>query len=367
MKYRTFGNTGFQVSSLGYGAMRMTARSGKALHYAIDHGVNYIDTAYAYHNGLNEIMLGRILKQAGYKKRVKIATKLPCWLISSPQDPDKYLNEQLKRLQIEHIEFYLLHALYKERWLNLNHYKILDWAEKVKKQGKIGHFGFSFHDSYDVFKAIIDGYDQWDFCYIQYNYLNENIQAGKVGLDYASKKGIAVVIMEPLLGGVLANPPLEIKQFFEEQQEDPVDIALRWLWDKPEVSCVLSGMASVEQVTQNVKIADQYGIGNLSSREKKLIEQVKSLYNQADPIMCTKCKYCMPCPSHVDIPFILELYREAVNYNKYALNKLFYSIHIADESKASACTQCRLCEEKCPQKIRISEWMQKIQKEFSAS
>jgi predicted aldo/keto reductase-like oxidoreductase len=365
MQYRKLGRTGFEVSSLGFGGMRISAMSAKAIHYAIDHGVNYIDTGYSYQDGLNEVLIGKIIKPVYYRDKVKIATKMPCWLVHSPEDFDKYLEEQLRKMQTDYFDFYLLHALHKERWRKMDRYKVLDWAQRVARQGKIGHFGFSFHDSFEVFKEIIDAYEHWDLCYIQYNYMNEKVQAGKEGLQYASSRGLGVVIMEPLLGGALANPPASVNEVFERSGMDPVELALRWLWDQPEISCVLSGMTTIEQTTQNASIADHYGVGNLSMSERQLIKTAKLLYDKINPITCTKCKYCMPCPSGVNIPINLELYSEAINYGKLELNKEFYNYHVPDANKASSCINCKQCEEKCPQKIKISDWMHKIHKELS--
>lgn len=375
MQYRGFGQTGFNISALGFGGLRLPIVNkqsrivdenevAKMLHYAVEHGVNYIDTAYDYHDGHSETVIGKVLKQMNYRSRVKIATKQPCWLIREPGDPDKYLNEQLEKLQTEHIDFYLLHGLYNERWQLVQQFRVLEWAEKAIRQGKIGHLGFSFHDSHEVFKEIVDGYDKWDFCQIQYNYMNENVQAGKRGLEYAAKKGLAVVIMEPLLGGALVNPPKDINSIFTEYGINPVDLALRWLWDKPEVACVLSGMSSLEQVKQNIEIANRSGINTFTEIENEIIERVREAYGQSNPIPCTRCRYCMPCPNMVDIPFNLELYSEAVVHRKYDMSRTFYNFHIPDVSKAGACVQCRLCEEKCPQKIKISELMPLIDKKL---
>lgn len=375
MQYRKFGKLDFQVSALGFGAMRLPIidnqgqnidmnEAARMIYYAIDSGVNYIDTAYPYHEGFSETAVGNILKQGDYRSKVKIASKQPVWLIQEPGDPDKYLNEQLEKLQTDHIDFYLLHGLFSDRWKFIQDFKMLEWAEKVLQQGKIGHIGFSFHDGFELFKEVIDSYDKWDFCQIQYNYVNEDVQAGKRGLEYAASKGLAVIVMEPLLGGTLANPPQNIQEAFSKVNADPVDIALRWLWDKPEVSCVLSGMSTMDQVKQNIAIADRSGVYTLTESENRLVEKVQELHKTNNPIPCTKCRYCMPCPNGVNIPYNIEVYNEAVVHNKYDLSKSLYNWHIPDVHKAAACTQCRLCEEQCPQKIGISEWMPKIHKEL---
>lgn len=375
MQYRKFGKLDFQVSALGFGTMRLPCldnqgnninlnEAAKMIHYAIDHGVNYIDTAYPYHEGFSETAVGQILKQATYRSKVKIATKQPIWLIQEPGDADKFLNEQLEKLETDHIDFYLFHALFTERWKSVNDFRLLEWAEKAIQQGKIGHIGFSIHDGFDLFKEVVDAYDKWDFCQIQYNYVNEDVQVGTEGLKYAADKGLAVVVMEPLLGGTLANPPANIQEAFARENADPVDIALRWLWDKPEVSCVLSGMSNMEQVEHNIEIANRSGIHTLKEHENLLVKEVLELHKANSPVPCTKCKYCMPCPNGVNIPYNIELYNEAKVHNKYDLSKPLYNWHIPEANKAAMCTQCGLCEDKCPQKIAISQWMPKIHSEL---
>jgi predicted aldo/keto reductase-like oxidoreductase len=203
----------------------------------------------------------------------------------------------------------------------MKEHRVLEWAEKTKRQGKIGHIGFSFHDSFKLFKEIVDSYDQWDLCQIQYNYMNENVQAGKAGLKYAADRGIAVVIMEPLLGGILANPPKSIQSIFDESDANPADIALRWLWNLPEVACVLSGMSNLEQVEKNIKYAGHSGIGQLSMSENEIVEKAKARFREKNLIPCTKCRYCMPCPNGVNIPHNFEVYNDAAIYENANLSK----------------------------------------------
>lgn len=374
MKFRRFGKLDWQVSALGFGAMRLPVVDNdhpkvnepeaiKMIRYAIDHGVNYVDTAYPYHGGNGEIVVGKAL-QDGYREKVRLATKMPIWLINSKEDMDKTFNEQLKKLQTEYLDFYLLHALNKDSWLKIKNLNVFNWAERVISEGRIKYLGFSFHDDYEVFKEIIDAYDKWTLCQIQYNYENEEIQAGTRGLKYAAGKGLAVVIMEPLLGGALANPPPAVKQIWDDASKNPVETALQWLWNKPEVSVVLSGMSAMEQVKQNIEFASRSGVGLLTEEDLKLVARVHTAYKELRPIPCTKCGYCMPCPNGVDIPGNFEVYNNGVAYNSMGASKWAYNNNIPVEKRASACVGCRTCEEKCPQKIKISEWMPKIDKEL---
>lgn len=373
MNYRNLGNNGFKVSSLGFGAMRLPILNNdagnidkketeKMIIYSIDNGINYFDTAYVYHNGLSEIVLGKIFKKNKCRNKIKIATKMPCWLIEKYEDFDKYLNEQLERLQTNHIDFYMLHGLFSERWDKVYNKNVLDWAEKTIQKGKIGQFGFSFHDDFEVFKKILDSYDKWSFCQIQYNYINENVQAGKKGLQYAAGKNVSTIIMEPLLGGMLANPPLHIKSIFDEKNINPVDMALRWLWDQKEISTVLSGMSNFKQVKQNIEFAKKSKANNMTQFDKEIISLVQNKYKEYHQIPCTKCRYCMPCPNDVDIPRNLELYNESNIHLE--LSKTHYNYHTPEKLRASSCIQCGICEKKCPQKIKISELMPVINKKL---
>ena len=372
MQYRKFGKLDWRVSALGFGCMRLPTvgedsknidepEATRMLRYAIDHGVNYVDTAYPYHGGNSERVVGRVLKD-GYREKVRLATKLPCWEVKVSEDFDRLLNEQLEKLQTDHIDFYLLHALNKKSWDKVRDLDVLKWAEGVIAGGRIGHLGFSFHDEYQVFQEILDAYDGWAFCQIQYNYMDIENQAGTKGLEYAVSKGLAVVIMEPLLGGKLVNPPDPIQALWDTaaNKRAPADWALQWLWSQPEVSVVLSGMSAMEQVEQNVVSAGASTIKALTSEELALIGQVRAKYQEICPIPCTKCDYCMPCPNGVDIPGNFGVYNEGAMYEKPDQARQAYNMWIAEEKRASACIQCRECEEKCPQSIRISEWMPRV-------
>jgi predicted aldo/keto reductase-like oxidoreductase len=366
MQYRQFGQLDFEVSALGFGAMRLPTVNGKVdepratemIRYAVDHGVNYVDTAYPYHGGQGEVLVGRAL-QDGYREKVRLATKMPCWLVETPADFDRYLGEQLEKLQTDHIDVYLLHALWHERWVRMRNMGVFEWAEQALADGRIGHLGFSFHGTLPLFKEVIDAYD-WTMCQIQYNLLNEDVQAGTDGLEYAAERGVAVVIMEPLLGGALVNPPDAVKSVWDEAGANPVDVALRWLWHKPQVSVVLSGMSALEHVRQNVEIAGRSGVGTLTREELDLVARVQGAYRELDSIPCTKCGYCMPCPNGVDIPRNFELCNQAAVYGNEDLAKSLYNWHMPQEQRAEACIACRECEEKCPQQIPISEWMPRV-------
>ena len=366
MKYRQFGRLDWKTSALGFGCMRFPTKNGnedideaeaaRMLRYAIDHGVNYVDTAYPYHGGNSEPFVGRVL-QDGYREKVRLATKLPSWKIEEPEDFDKYLNEQLERLKTDHIEFYLLHALREKWWHKLRDLDVLAWAERAKADGRIGHLGFSFHDEYEVFQEIVDAYD-WTFCQIQYNYMDLDTQAGTKGLEYAASRGLAVVIMEPLLGGRLVDPPEPIEEIWDEAptSRSAADWALQWLWHKPEVSVVLSGMSTMEHVKENVTSADASGIGTLTEEELAVIDRVRETYEALCPIPCTQCNYCMPCPHGVDIPRNLQIYNEGAIYEKPEQARRSYEF-LDDEKRADACVACLECEDKCPQTIPISDWM----------
>jgi predicted aldo/keto reductase-like oxidoreductase len=376
MQYRKFGLLDWQASVLGFGCMRLPlhgedpsqidqAEAANMLHYAIDHGVNYLDTAYPYHGGQSEVFVGEVLK-GGYRDKVRLATKMPGWLVESAEDFDRYLNEQLAKLQTEHIDFYLLHGLGEERWQKLRDLDVLTWAEKAIADGRIGHIGFSFHDSYEVFQEIVDAYGGWAFCQIQYNYMDIENQAGTKGLRYAASKGLAMVIMEPILGGRLVNPPQSIQALWDvaPRSRTPAEWALDWLWDQPEVAVVLSGMSTMGQVVENIASAEASAVGGFTQAELELIEQVRAKYQELSPIPCTKCDYCMPCPNGVNIPRVFEIYNQGAMYDKVDSARIEYNRWLPENQNADNCIACWECEEVCPQKIPISEWMARIHEEL---
>ena len=329
---------------------------------AIDRGVNYVDTAYVYHEGKSESFLGKALSD-GYREKVKIATKLPMWNVKGPEDFDRLLKEQLERLQTEQIDFYLFHALDKNRWRDqVLKIDLLEKARKAREDGRIAHIGFSFHDDFAGFEEILNGSDLWEFCQIQYNYMDTENQAGERGLKMAAEKGLAVVIMEPLLGGRLAVPPKDILQVMEAVNPDrpAADWALQWLWNQPEVSLVLSGMSTMEQVEGNLHSADISGVGSMQAAEGEVIAQAREIFRARTVIPCTKCGYCMPCPTGVNIPGNFEFYNYAHLYEDLEDAKFRYKIFLQDGQRADQCVACGACLELCPQSIPISEWMPKV-------
>lgn len=387
MQYRTLGKLAWRPSALGFGAMRLPVinadparideeKATRLVRYAIDHGVNYIDTAYPYHRGTGEPFLGRALKN-GYRERVKLATKQPCWLIKEASDFDRYLDEQRARLDTQTIDFYLLHALDAARWSAARDLGVLDWAERAMADGRIGRLGFSFHDTYAVFQEIIDAYDGWSFCQIQYNYLDIEYQAGTRGLEYAANKGLGVIVMEPLRGGLLAGRagqrpgqgvPASIQKLWDTaaQRRTPAEWAFEWLWNQGAVSLVLSGMSTLGQVKENIASANRSGTGTLSAEELALVERVRDEYRRMSPIPCTDCKYCQPCPNGVDIPAIFGYYNQAMMFNAPGYARSAYRTWLSEERRADKCLACGECETKCPQHIAIIEWLEKADRYLSA-
>ncbi len=375
MQYRNFGRLDWKASALGFGCMRFPTSDGerlspniaeaeavRMLRHAIDSGVNYLDTAYAYHGGQSEIVVGRALRD-GYRQKVRLATKSPTWLVEGPADFDRLLNEQLVKLKTDYIDFYLLHALSRERWQNvvLKH-GLLDRAEAALADGRIRHLGFSFHDEYDAFEEIVTGAKLWSFCQIQYNYMDAENQAGTRGLKLAADQGLAVVVMEPLMGGRLADPPKDVLEAMQNfpQRRSPVEWALEWLWDQPEVSVVLSGMSSMSQVKENLRFADGSRVGAFSKADHELIAEAREKYSARIAIPCSKCNYCMPCPNGVYIPANFDFYNYAHLFDDLAGARFKYQIFLKEEQRSSACIACGICEGLCPQNIAISEQMEKV-------
>jgi len=380
MQYRTFGNLEWKPSALGFGAMRLPTiserRDGVSTHQmsdidephaieliraAIDGSINYLDTARPYHNGQSEVVVGKALRD-GYRERIKLATKLTLSHIESSEAFDPFLDGQLERLQTDHIDFYLLHALNAPNWTKVQELDVLAWAESAISDGRIRHLGFSFHDEYPVFKEIVEAYD-WTFCQIIANYMDVEFQAGLRGLELAASRGIAVSIMEPLRGGQLARtPPPTVEAVWSEIEDRrmPADRSLQWLWNRPEVSIVLSGMSTMEQLEENLASADRSAIGSLSREELAVYDRARVAYHVLNPIPCTDCKYCQPCPQGVDIPLAFSIYNEKVIYGESAGGFTAFADYCTMRSGANRCVACGQCEEVCPQQIPIIEWLAKV-------
>ena len=369
MQYRKFGKSGFDVSILGFGCMRLPLMPGvnggepdagkideaeaiKMIRYAIDEGVNYVDTAYPYHRSTSEILVGKALKD-GYREKVMLATKLPVWLMKAKEDFDKYLDEQLEKLQTDHIDVYLLHALNKERWNTVLELDVLGSMKKAIESGKVKHAGFSFHEDIGFFRTILDSFD-WGMCQIMFNYMEDREWEKHIG--YANSKGIAVVVMEPLLGGKLAdNIPEAVSRVWKESGYDrsPADWSFKWIFNHPEITLALSGMSTIEQVSENLKIADNSMPDTLSEKELNTIDKVRELYKAMTKVKCTGCEYCLPCPNNVSIPEIFEHYNNAAAYNAVEKSSKSYKELIKAGKSASLCVECGKCESACPQQLPI--------------
>lgn len=371
---REMGKTGEKVSALGFGCMRLPTRDDQSidvdeatrmLRFAIDNGVDYVDTAWGYHNGQSEPFVGSAL-QDGYRDKVNLATKLPSWLIKCREDMDYYLNEQLRRLRTDVIDFYLIHALNRRYWKNLKEHDIFEFMDSALASGRIRHIGFSFHDTLDVFKEIIDSYG-WEFCQIQYNFVDTEHQAGLEGLKYAADKGIGVAVMEPLRGGKLAtNVRDDILSIWTSSGIDrtPAAWALRWVWNDPDVGVVLSGMSTMDQVRENIKTAREASPNFMSSSELAIVDRVREEYKKRIKVSCTGCSYCMPCPSGVAIPTCFDFFNDAYMFDSIEDHKKAYLRSVKKENRASLCVECGRCEELCPQNIPIIEQLKEVSSLF---
>ena len=374
MQYRN-NKYGEPVSVLGYGCMRFS-RKGAVIDFdkadrelmdAYKRGVNYFDTAYIYPG--SEDTLGRFLEKHSLRDKVNIATKMPQYLVRKADAFDRYFDEELKRLRTDHIDYYLMHMFTDpEEWENLKRLGILSWVEEKKKAGAIRNFGFSYHGNTAMFLKILNDYD-WDFCQIQYNYLDETSQAGRVGLETAYAKGIPVIIMEPLRGGRLVNMlPDQAKKLIAENEKhrSPAEWGLRWLWDQPGVTCVLSGMNSVDMVRENCRIAATSRAGEFTDEDFELIRRVKEAINASMKIGCTGCNYCMPCPKGVDIPATFRSWNRMYTENKRgARHEYVQTVGLRKEPAfASQCIKCGKCEKHCPQNLPIRESLAKADRDL---
>ena len=376
MQYRKMGSLDWKVSALGFGCMRLPSRrfslmgadleeSKRIIRYGIDRGINYIDTAWPYHLGESERIVGQVLKD-GYREKVRLVTKLPVPVVRRTEDFDRFLNSQLEKLQTDYLDIYLLHSLNAGMFEKVKRLGLIDKMEEAQRQGRIRHIGFSFHDTYPVFKEIIDYYN-WDMAQIQYNYMDTAVQATTAGLEYAHSKGIAVVVMEPVKGGTLANPPAEAIEVMnsDAQERTPVDWALQFLWNRPEVATVLSGMGNMQMVEENCDSAERSGINSLNQEEEGVITRLAEIYREKILVSCTDCEYCLPCPERVNIPHNFAILNnvslEQSRLRRFQVRRGYSKLAGTKEKldkenpngNGSLCVICGECLDKCPQEINI--------------
>ncbi|WP_055078508.1 aldo/keto reductase [Lagierella massiliensis] len=362
MRYFDIG--GVEVSRLGFGCMRFPVidddngkinkeESEKLLLDAIKRGLNYIDTAYPYHEETSEDFVGEFLQKHNLRDKVQLATKLPCWLVEKEEDFERLLNIQLEKLQTDHIDFYLLHSLDIKRFRKIMDLGVLDFCKKIKEKGIVKHIGFSFHDEYKAFEEIFNAYD-WDFCQIQLNYLDIDYQAGMKGYELATKNNVPVIIMEPLKGGRLSNPPEEIKDM--SKKFEPLSysqVALKFPLSLPNVMTVLSGMNSFKQVEENCDMADKVDYNSLTDEEKEFYKVSRQVYKNREQIGCTACEYCMPCTVEINIPKVFSLWNKAFLYDEEEKSKSDYEKYLKDGVSPEECIECGKCEDICPQHLEI--------------
>ncbi len=371
MNYRTED----KLSILGFGCMRFPKKGNsfdeeeikRELLYAIDSGVNYFDMAYIY-PGVEEVF-GRVMEQCGFRDKINIATKLPHYMMKDTADMQKHFDEQLRRLRTDHVDYYLMHMLPDlKTWNTLIEHGALDWLNKLKKEGKIRKLGFSFHGNTTLFLELLNAYS-WDFCQVQYNYVDEHSQAGRRGVEAAYEKGIPVIIMEPLKGGRLVNNlPREALAAFKASSRgySPAEWGLRWLWDQPGISVILSGMNSMEMVVENIRIASEVTEGSFTDEDFKTIAKVRKAINQKIKVPCTGCAYCMPCPFGIDIPGSFHCLNTSYTDN-YFVGIKEYAMCTSlktQQSMASLCKECGRCEQHCPQGIPIRNELKRVKRRF---
>jgi len=368
-------NNDDRLSILGFGLMRLPVKEDgninesetlSLLHYAFENGVNYFDTAWSYHQGKNEPLLGRFLREID-RSKVFAATKLPVWLVKSEADFDTFLNSQLEHLQTDYIDYYLMHGLRGESWKEMQKLGATEFLLKAKEAGKIRHIGFSFHDDFPAFQQIADS-GPWEFCQLQHNWFDVYNEAGVRGIQYASAKGLGIVIMEPIMGGKLAgNIPSEAEKIWRQSRfaVSPAVRALRFVWNYPQVQVVLSGMNKMEQVHENINAASLAEANSLPPEELKLYDQVRQIYKNKMVVHCTGCGYCLPCPNNVAIPSVLGIYNDAHMFGDKKRHQMEYNFFIKAEQKADQCTKCGTCLSRCPQKIDIPQEMEKVKAYFS--
>ncbi|MGD9938074.1 MAG: aldo/keto reductase [Methanoregulaceae archaeon] len=362
MQHRPMRGVDRPLPMLGLGAMRLPlgpdgridrAAATSLVRHAVDCGVTYIDTAWVYHDGESEPFLGEALED-GYRERVQLATKLPVWAVQCRADMDRFLDLQRERLRTDAIDFYLLHGLNRAGWERARELGVLEFLDNALAAGLIRHASFSFHDDLQTFRSIVDAYD-WTFAQVQYNYVDVHTQGGLEAVQYASERGLGVVVMEPLRGGTLARPVPGAAELWARAGagRTPADWALSWLWDQPEVTVVLSGMNTLDQLRANIACAERARPLALSRRELAVFDEVRALYRGRGAVACTRCGYCRPCPSGVDIPRCFELYNDAILLGDPVASRSGYRILSRYGGGASSCTDCGVCEERCPQGLVV--------------
>jgi len=386
MQYRTMPNSDEKLSVLGFGCMRLPVPKGRKqsifapvdneraaaqVRYAIDQGVNYLDTAYPYHGGTSESFLGEYVLKDGYREKVNVATKLPCMTINKKESMEETFRKQLGKLKVEYIDYYMLHALNGQIWDKMLSLGVVDFMDTIRKQGRVRHMGFSFHGSKEDFRRIVDAYN-WEFTMVQLNILDEQAQASIDGIKYAHSKGLGIFVMEPLRGGALAvNIPKEAQKIYDSApvKRSPADWALRWVWNHPEITMLLSGMNNEEHINENIKIASQAFPGSLTDNELTVIDNFKKAYLKSMQVGCTGCAYCMPCPAGVMIDSAF-LYLNNYHMTTKLEAKITYALHAAIMTKdgkphwTKTCTNCALCEKKCPQEIQIRKAFKLVQRDL---
>ncbi len=369
MKYRKFINKNINVSILGFGCMRFPLlnyddngsideeTSFKLIEAAFENGVNYLDTAYIYHNGNSETFVGKCLDRLG-RNNVYLATKMPVWLCENFEDYNRIFEEQLSRLKTNYIDFYLAHSLSEKSFRNMVKNNIFDFFDTERKTGRIKYAGFSFHDNLELFKEIVDSYN-WDFCQVQFNYMDENYQAGIEGIEYAKSKGLDIIVMEPVKGGKLAKAPTEIEGLFDKLSPSysMAQWALKWVYNNEDISIALSGMSSMEQVLENIEVSSNASPNSLSDNELSTIKKVKDFLLNKTKVACTSCEYCLPCPQNIRIPEIFSQYNNAVIYDQKDFYKKDYSTLIENHQDSSQCIECGNCEDICPQNLEIIRYL----------
>lgn len=378
MQYREVPKNGDKLSILGYGCMRFPTRmnaineelAAQQLYSAIDRGVNYIDTAVPYHNGKSEPFLGKVLSKNGYRDKVKLATKLPHWSTNSKEEMDNALDKQLKQMQTDRIDYYLIHNLNGASWETAKQNGVIEFLDGALKSGKIINAGFSYHGAAEDFSKVVDDYD-WTFCQIQYNFLDIQNQAGTQGLLYAASKNMAVIIMEPLRGGNLAKtPPPDVQKIWDkaEVKRPPVEWALRWIWNHPEVTVVLSGMNDDNHIDENLRMASTAEPNTFTEKELSLVDKATETFQKVMKVGCTGCQYCMPCPAGVNISACFEYYNSRHGF-KDKQARFFYlgmlgGVVSDKQALASQCVNCGKCVKECPQNLPVPELLDDVKKDM---